>query len=110
MLSMPFLYDQPGITWRPRKGGGVSHFRDVEAYPVITRSMLANIANPFAVGRVRRRLQQDAFDLAEEVARLTGAFQIAVRGDTRIILPPRAVVNVDKSAKAKGFAILRREP
>lgn len=110
MLSAPFLYDQPGITWRPRKGGGVSHFKDVEAYPVITRSMIANMANPFAAGRVRRRLVQNAFDLAEEVARLTDAFQIAKRRDARILLPPRDVVNVDKSAEAKGYTIIRYEP
>lgn len=109
MLSAPFLYDQPGITWRPRKGGGVSHFKDVEAYPTLTRPMLANMANPFADGRTRRRLEQEAFDLVEEVARLTGAFQIAKRKDARIILPPRDQVNVDKSAKAKGFAIVRYE-
>lgn len=109
MLSAPFLFDQPGITWRPRKGGGVSHFRDVEAYPVVTRSMIANMANPFAADRTRRELMQNAFNLVEEVARLTGAFQVAKREDARIILPPGDVVNVDKSAKAKGFAIVRYE-
>lgn len=107
MLSAPFLYDQPGITWRPRKGGGVSHFRDVEAYPVLTRSMLANMANPFAAGRTRRELMQNAYDLVEEVARLTGAFQIAKCKDKRILLPPRNLVNLDKSAKVKGFEMVR---
>ena len=109
LLSVPFLFDQPGITWRPRKDGGISHFKDVEAYPVVTRAMIASMANPFADGKTRYNLKGNAFELLEEVARLTGAFQIAKRKDARIILPPRHVVNVDRSAKAKGFAIVRKE-
>ena len=107
LLSAPFVYDQPGITWRPRKGGGISYMKDVEAYPLVTPAMIARMANPFAAGRTRRRLEQEAFGLAEEVAKLTGAFQVAKRKDARILLPPCTAINVDASARKKGFEIVR---
>ena len=106
MLSAPFLYERPGITWIPRKDGGVSHFKDIEAYPEVTRSMVARMANPFAAGKTRQNLESDAFNLLEAAARQTDAFQVARRKNARIILPPRAVVNLKKSAVKKGFKIV----
>ena len=107
ILSAPFLYEQPGITFKPRKGGGVQYFKDIEAYPILKPGMIAIMSSPLATGRARRHIEQNAYALIEKVAKQSGAFQIAKRKDVRIILPPR--IDFSKSTEAKGFDLVKFE-
>lgn len=106
LLSLPFHFERVGVTAVP-KGDGILFKTDIEAYPEITQQAIVDMASPFSAQRTKQNLREKAFHILESLAERTGAFQVAVKGNTRIALPPQA--NFTKSAKRLGFAIIRKQ-
>lgn len=108
LLSLPFHWERVGNTSTPIKGGGILRRTTIDAYPEITKDAIVNMQAPFSPRRSRQNLLGKAFDRIERLALESGAFQIARKGNSRILLPKQVDFSGDELLK-RGWRLIRRE-